>query len=327
MGRLVNALKQIDTGPGWPAAPRPPRPEELAAFGLRWPSSPTEGEPTCGPQHGQPAEPLTESSCAESRVQQALDRLEEALDQSGLERAANAPGRIESAEEEGVSSGGAEPTEVALGADSGPGVELPESASADWVRGAKQPVWIRVAGDLAARLPDTSPCTLMVFAPGLGPIRGSATLQLAAALADRHDATTLVVDLDFQRPIRPDLAGLVEPHADRGPAAGPEDLVVATAHQRVGLLPLAGAVGPDRPPPSPEALTELLGALVPHYGLMLLGAGPALCEELTPLLDTCHGVILLVRLGHTPRRALGRLTRMARRGGGPVLGAVVIQGP
>ena len=157
------------------------------------------------------------------------------------------------------------------------------------------------------------PTVLAFTSPGDGDGKTSLLAALAPHLAKRITGNTLVVDANLRYP---DLtARLTMPV---GEVAARSDLIYPTNLPRLNVLPAPARQrvhGFNRS--SIEKLRE-------GWPLVLLDMPSLAHPETAPLLHICDGTYLVVRLGHTLRRAVVRAARLIRHRG-RLLGSVVVE--
>jgi Mrp family chromosome partitioning ATPase len=158
------------------------------------------------------------------------------------------------------------------------------------------------------RLPSNRAAILGFTSPGDGDGKTGLLLSLAPELAKHVAGGVLVVDADFRKP---DLASRLDISAGRTPLGS--GLICPTNVPGLSVLPAsvqqAGWI---------EDLRE-------DWPLVLVDMGSLVHVEAANLVRRCDGVCLVVRLGHTARRAVGEAVRVVRKCGGQLLGCVVVE--
>jgi len=151
--------------------------------------------------------------------------------------------------------------------------------------------------------------------------------NLAAVLGELERTPVLLVDADLRRPGLERLLGLTSRAglADLLQGAVPlEDAV------RPSVLPGVDLLGAGTPIPHPGGLLassrirDLFAALKERYRYVLVDSPPALpVTDAAALAPQSDGVLLVVRLDHTPRPAVERTLSLLRGVGGAVLGVFI----
>lgn len=162
---------------------------------------------------------------------------------------------------------------------------------------------------ILAQLPAAGHTVVMFTSPGDDDGKTAAMLVLAPALARCRGGGVLAVDADTRT--RCLSAQLHLPDAIEGSA-----LIYPTNITRLSILP-------------PPSLTssfdgQWIDELRERWPLVLLEAASLAHPETAPLAHCCDGAYLVVRLGHTPRRAVVDAARLIRWTGGRLLGCVVL---
>jgi Mrp family chromosome partitioning ATPase len=178
------------------------------------------------------------------------------------------------------------------------------------------------------------PKVVAFTSPGDGDGKTSLLAALAPQLAKRVAGGVLAVDANLRKP---DLtARLQMPPGD--PPAGAL-LVYPTNLQRLSVLPAprswanfpvapgsAASLSCRRAEFSPPGYDRLwIEQLREGWSLVLLDTASLAQPEASPLIRHCDGVYLVVRLGHTARRAIGEAARAIRNSGGRLLGCAVVK--
>ncbi len=173
-----------------------------------------------------------------------------------------------------------------------------------------------------------------ITSPSDGDGKTSLVLGLAPQLALRTAGEVLVVDTNFHQP---ELSSRITL-----PARVPTDqssLVYPTNHARLSVMPaphagetvqwLGGAGGqrPMLPQPGPPYLRShqfWVEDLREGWPLVLLDMPSLAQAETAPLACCCDGVFLVVRLGHTARRAIADASYLVRSSGSRLLGCIAV---
>jgi len=172
---------------------------------------------------------------------------------------------------------------------------------------------VKLAEAVCCRLPSTRPLVLALTSPGDGDGKTTLAEILAPELAKRTSGGTLAVDADFRKA---DLTARLVIPSTGVPFGSP--LIYPTDMAGLSVLPMShrrecrGADGPWI-----EQMRE-------SWPLVLLDMASLEHAETAPLLQYCDGVCLVVRLGHTARRAVAEAARVIAACGGRLLGCVVV---
>jgi Mrp family chromosome partitioning ATPase len=170
----------------------------------------------------------------------------------------------------------------------------------------------RACADLAEgicwRLPPNRPTILGFTSPGDGDGKTGLLLSLAPELAKLVKGGVLVVDADFRKA---DLTARLAIPAERTP---PDSTPIwPTDVPRLSVLP---AVRQE---------AGWIEDLQDDWPLVLVDMDSLEHVEAADLLKRCDGVCLVVRLGHTARRAVAEAVRVVRDSGRELLGCVVVE--
>jgi Mrp family chromosome partitioning ATPase len=172
------------------------------------------------------------------------------------------------------------------------------------------------------------PTILAFSSPGDGDGKTSLLLSLAPELAQRVQRRVLVVDAAFHNP---DLT------ARLAIADGPTPLgaapIYATNLPGLSVLPVPMGACWDgtctaascAPPQPPDQQAAWIAQLRQGWPLVLVDAPSLEHVEAAAMLRRCDGVYLVVRLGHTARRAIAEAARVVDHSGGRLLGCVVVE--
>ncbi len=204
------------------------------------------------------------------------------------------------------------PADPPAGGD-GPRVGWPECGRAETARACAE-----AAQAIRWRLAADRPAALAITSPMAGDGKTSLVIGLAPELARRTPGGVLVVDADFRG------AGLTARLAWTGggrPAGS--GLIWPTSVPGLSVLPM-----PSRPQPRGVDRhwrdAAWIAELRERWPLVLLECASLEHAETLPVLRRCEGVCVVVRLGHTARRAVVEAGRAIRAGGGRLLGCVAV---
>ena len=170
----------------------------------------------------------------------------------------------------------------------------------------------QMADGMLRQLSCDRPRVVAFTSPGDGDGKTSLLIALAPLLAKRIAGSILVVDANSHRP---SLAARLSRTTDQ--RAEGSALIYPTNLPRLSFL-----AAPQRPSqcldgPWIEELRE-------GWSLVLLDMASLTHAEVAPLARHCDGVYLVVRLGHTARRAVAEAARVIRGAGGRLLGCAVV---
>lgn len=203
------------------------------------------------------------------------------------------------------------------------------SACAETVERIVRQLWD--GGDRAGRSSDC-PKVVAITSPGDGDGKTSLLLALAPVLAQRISGGTLVVDASY---FKPDLTARLD-MAERGRASGGRTaaapatsqrkiLIYPTSVPRLNVLPMAAErFDPNRQDQCVKRLTSWIEELREGWPLVLLDMPSLEHAEASRLARCCDAVYLVVRLGHTARRAVAEAAGLLRASGSRLLGCVVV---
>jgi hypothetical protein len=179
------------------------------------------------------------------------------------------------------------------------------------------PEEVEAAGALAERLcqrlPRNRPAVLAITSPGDGDGKTRVISALAPELARRISGNVLAVDADFRKA---GLTGLLRLAAGRTPG-GPL-MIYPTDIPGLSVLP--------HPPGFESRYFDgaWIRATREDWGLTLLDMASLEHAEAVSLLPHCDGVCLVIRLGHTPRRAVAESRQVIAACGAKLLGTAVV---
>lgn len=204
------------------------------------------------------------------------------------------------------------PADSAVGGD-GPRVVWPECERPETARACAE-----VAQAIRWRLSAERPAALAITSPAAGDGKTSLVVALAPELARRTPGGVLVVDADYCG------SGLTTrlAWAGSGMPAG-SAFVWPTSVAGLSVLPM---------PPRPQSRgvdprwhnPAWIAELRERWPLVLVECASLEHAETALILKHCDGVCVVVRLGHTARRAVVEAGRAIRAGGGRLLGCVAV---
>jgi len=151
--------------------------------------------------------------------------------------------------------------------------------------------------------------------------------RLASLLAGRQ-GEVLAVDVDLSRPRLAEGLGIT---CDRGladvllGATRWPDVVQPSGIEGLAVLPGRPSFAAMAPEPEPPQIARLLDQLRRRYRLVLLDAGRMRPEEAVCWARFCEGTCLLVGMGETSAGAASGAAGLLIRGGGRLLGSVLLQ--
>jgi capsular exopolysaccharide synthesis family protein len=178
--------------------------------------------------------------------------------------------------------------------------------------------------------PDGAPRSIVVTSAVRGEGKSVATINLGLALAEVPGTHVLLLDADLHAPSLEDYlglprrAGLAELLGGR---VGMDRAIRTTSVPNVSLLS-AGEL-PVNPTEliGSERMRTLLGACKQRFSYILVDTPEALTISDAALLGSvCDGVLLVVRLGSTPRHLVEQTYNMLETMGGNVLGTCLTGG-
>jgi Mrp family chromosome partitioning ATPase len=191
-----------------------------------------------------------------------------------------------------------------------PMVIWPECESA-----AKASACAVVAGTILRQISLDRRRLLLVTSPDDGDGKTDLVAALAPELAKHTTGSVLAVDANFRRP---DLTSRLRVPRDKAPARSM--LIYPTSLPRLSVLPA---------PMANRSLSEGFDLsaneeLREGWSLVLLD-GPSLVHpEAAPMARRCDGAYLVVRLGHTARRAVAEAADVLQAAGAKLLGCIVV---
>lgn len=172
---------------------------------------------------------------------------------------------------------------------------------------------IELADAICANLSPHRPAVLALTSPSDGDGKTGVLTVLAPELARRIPAGVLTVDADFRKA---DLTSLLTLAASRVPEG--VRLIYPTDIAGLNVLPMP-----------PGLQTHYFDAawvkeIRKNGPLTILDMASLEHPETVSLLQHCDAVYLVVRLGHTSRRAVAEAGRVIKANGGRLLGSVVV---
>ncbi len=231
------------------------------------------------------------------------------------------------------------PVESPAGGE-GPRVAWPDAARPETAR-----AYAEVAQAIRWRLSADHPAAVAITSPGAGDGKTSLVVGLAPELARRTAGGVLVVDADFRGsgfsgrcrmsfPSRPgrtsfltrpgglDESGNSSYKRDELENSSYNALIWPTSVPGLNVLP-----DPPRPQSrgvGPHWEPAWIAQLRDRWPLVLLECASLEHAETTSLVRHCEGVYVVVRFGHTARRAVVEAGRVVRAAGGRLLGCVAV---
>jgi Mrp family chromosome partitioning ATPase len=170
----------------------------------------------------------------------------------------------------------------------------------------------RLAVTILGRLPSDRPSVIGITSPCDGDGKTTLVEVLAPELAKRCSGGALVVDADFRK------SGLTARLTIPVRKNAATTLIYPTDLAGLNVLPMS------QQRQSRSADARWIEGLRERWPLTLLDMASMAHRDTAPLLRHCDGVCLVVRLGHTPRRAVQEAARIISIYGGPFLGCIVV---
>lgn len=181
--------------------------------------------------------------------------------------------------------------------------------------------------NLESVLGDYQSRSIVVSSPGVGDGKTLVSANLAGVLADDPSRQVLLIDADLRGPVQQRLFGLK-------PAPGLSDYLQkrATLEQVIQStsIPNLHVIAAGHLPPKPPVLLGsdlmkvLLGELQKSYHWIVIDTPPLLAvTDATVVARECVGLILVVRMGKTPRTLIERAQNMLAEMRLPVLGCIL----
>ena len=157
---------------------------------------------------------------------------------------------------------------------------------------------------------------IALTSPDEGVGKTGVLIALAPELARRTAKSVLVVDANFRKP---DLTARLTMPADN--TVDRRALIYPTNLPRLSVLPAPATHGSHSRGFDASGSAELRQG----WSLVLFDTPSLVCPETVSITRRCDGVYLVVRLGHTARRAVADSARVIRASGGRLLGCVVVR--
>ncbi|MDY0168442.1 MAG: hypothetical protein RBS80_17975 [Thermoguttaceae bacterium] len=318
MGRMLDALRQIESHQRW--SPVPPQEEasevrEVEPAGVSCEAA-ADAAVVRESASREDGDPVRDSSAMEVLLVEAEAAAAEALEESTVEwAAAGAEFEGSSDPDRGISGAGVPSCPVRRTC-----VEEEEGLLADPLGD--------LAGTVLRAMAPGQPACFLFTSPDSDNLGADLLVPLSMSLVRRLEGNLLLIDTNLRRPV---LASRLGVEASRGltdvlsGAADWQEVVRRTVLPRVDLLPAVPFSTPAGPRPSRLNLDRLLAEARDHYRLVLIHASSLQCPEVAPMARHCEGVYLVVRLHSTARRAAREAVPLLRCAGGNVLGCVVVQ--
>jgi Mrp family chromosome partitioning ATPase len=171
------------------------------------------------------------------------------------------------------------------------------------------------AGTILRQLSLDRPRMVVFTSPGDGDGKTELLMALAPELAKRTTGGVLVVDANYRKP---DLTARLNVPVNSTHARSL--LIYPTNLPRLSVLPAPTATKWRSEGFDPSASEELREG----WPLVLVDAPSLAHPEVAPMAKRCDGVYLVVRLGHTARRAVAEAAEVIRTSGGRLLGCVTV---
>lgn len=191
-----------------------------------------------------------------------------------------------------------------------------------------------IAEALLHLMPLDHPKVVAITSPADGDGKTSFILGLAPQLALRTSGEVLAVDANFHQP---DLSSRITLPEIK--TADPTSIIYPTNHARLNVMPAPHAgetvhwqkgssgsrsILPQPGPPYLRSHQFWIEDLREGWSLTLLDMPSLAHAETAPLACCCDGVLLVVRLGRTARRAVAEASRLIRSSGSRLLGCVTV---
>ena len=167
------------------------------------------------------------------------------------------------------------------------------------------------ADRILRQLPLKRPTVVAFTSAGDGDGKTSLLVGLAPQLVKRVAGSVLAVDANFRNP---DLTARLR--MPLGETTARPALIYPTNLPRLNVLPTPWSLGADG---------RWIEDLREGWPLVLLDTASLAHPEVVPVAQYCDGVYLVVRVGHTARRAVAEAARMIRGFGARLLGCVVVE--
>jgi capsular exopolysaccharide synthesis family protein len=213
----------------------------------------------------------------------------------------------------------------------GEAVEIPASREELAVlrqpRGVIAEQYRRLRNSIQALNPDGAPRTVVLTSAVRGEGKSVGTLNLACSLCELPRMRVLVVDADLHRPSLESFLSLPRRKGLAELLRGKLHIDQAVRKTSIEGLSIVGAGARPRNPSEllgSERVRTVLHALKQRFDYVLLDTPPALAINDASLLGgLADGIVLVVRLGMTPRHLVEQAGNLLENLGGNLLGAVL----
>jgi Mrp family chromosome partitioning ATPase len=183
-----------------------------------------------------------------------------------------------------------------------------------------------LAENILAQVPHAGPVVLMFSSPAAAARKTAVVAQLARMLARRFPGEVVAVDADAQGA---GLAAQFGLESSRGLAdilsgrASWRDALQTVDHAGPGVIPRGAGRYGGRLEVESRPLRSLVDSLRRHARLVVVNAPPLTSEAAPPLLPLGDALYLVVRIGHTPRRAAAEAVARLQQSGAPLYGCIL----
>ena len=185
-----------------------------------------------------------------------------------------------------------------------------------------------IARNLLAQLPGAEAAALIFTSPTDGEGKTETLLPLAEALlVEESGRRTILVDANLHHP---DLTrqwqftsrkGIFDVLADK---ADWWEAVQETGLPKLSILLNNGLPRHNAVVARPLAFSDLLEKLKREYRLVVVDAASLAHAESISMVRHCHGVYLIVRLGHSSRQKVREAVQVIGQAGGKLLGCIAV---
>ncbi len=212
-----------------------------------------------------------------------------------------------------------------------------------WSRDSRH---VDLATNILTQLPVEGPVSLLFAATASGGVFASSLVPLFSTLAERFDGRTLVVECDYRHAalarrfsVEPEfgLADVLSSLATWRTAVCQSEqaaLDVLCSRAAVGgaagigvdqsMLDAQWSILGEKGSASWSIFETILKEMHEQYRLVLLENVSATDHEMAQLAALCHGAYLLLRSGQTPRNTARKSVKMVNNGGGQLLGCILL---